>query len=735
MGVSEWHLCAYEDEIDEELAYINDPNLFSIKIHHGGYFTNPPNREYKKGTFNYFDMVDVDLFSVIDLNDMLCQLGYGKKDIMHYHYKILNNSLNYGLLALASDVDVRSMIKYIGKLKRIEVYVQHGQGSDMGQGNDIDQVNDMEQGSDSDEEQGSKEDDSEEDDSDEEDSDYIDDEDHMMNEVGPSNENVYENKVENFKHRINLDDFESASDSENDGKRKKALRKLKREHEANRSVDPNSCESFYVVRQFTDKKSIKSMVYSVSVATRRQLYIRKNDKHRIRVVCRGKTPTFTYPTINGPSGSSPSKLKNVGGKWVKEKGLTVNGPSPSKLKNVGGKWVKEKGATVNGPSPSKLKNVGGKWVKEKGASGSSNVVCHISKLLKEETWKVKTFDDVHNCLQNRKVNMLTNSFLSKEIEETIVINPDVPVRALQDQFKRKYQLNIFVSKIYRAKEKATLKVKGDYRDQYALLRDYALELQRTNHDTTVKIDIERCCDLAVPERQFKRIYVCIVALKKGFKAGLKDLLGLDGCFMKGSFPGQLLSAIGVDLNHGTYPLTYALVKAETISSWTWFMTCLRDDLELSRKSNFTFISDRQKCATSTTVLYFDKAMDELRRRVNEKAYDYLKKIPPQHWSRAYFSGRPYCDVFLNNIWEVFNRQVQWNGRHQYGVTGPSGDQVVVDVHERTCSCRKWELTGMHCKHALASIWNMATNSIDVWTPKSWVHPTYWLVTWQCQTNV
>ncbi|GJY62006.1 mutator type transposase [Tanacetum coccineum] len=75
-------------------------------------------------------------------------------------------------------------------------------------------------------------------------------------------------------------------------------------------------------------------------------------------------------------------------------------------------------------------------------------------------------------------------------------------------------------------------------------------------------------------------------------------------------------------------------------------------------------------------------------------------------------------------------RVQWNGRHKYGVTGPSGDQVVVDVHERTCSCRKWELTRMPCKHALASIWNVAKNSIDVGTPESWVHPAYWLVTWQ-----
>ncbi|GKF35112.1 hypothetical protein Tco_0108312, partial [Tanacetum coccineum] len=93
--------------------------------------------------------------------------------------------------------------------------------------------------------QGSEEDniDSDEDDSDEEDS--------------PSNDNVSENEVENFEDGINLDDFESASDLKNDGKGKKALRKLRIEHEENRSVDTYFSESFYVGRQFTDKKASK----------------------------------------------------------------------------------------------------------------------------------------------------------------------------------------------------------------------------------------------------------------------------------------------------------------------------------------------------------------------------------------------------------------------------------------------------------------------------------------------
>ncbi|GJT42127.1 mutator type transposase [Tanacetum coccineum] len=84
------------------------------------------------------------------------------------------------------------------------------------------------------------------------------------------------------------------------------------------------------------------------------------------------------------------------------------------------------------------------------------------------------------------------------------------------------------------------------------------------------------------------------ALKNGFKAGKRDLLGLDGCFLSGPYPGQILTAVGVDPNNGIYPLAYAVVEGETKESWLWFLDCLGDDLELFRNSNFTFISDRQK---------------------------------------------------------------------------------------------------------------------------------------------
>nr|GEX79044.1 hypothetical protein [Tanacetum cinerariifolium] len=58
--------------------------------------------------------------------------------------------------------------------------------------------------------------------------------------------------------------------------------------------------------------------------------------------------------------------------------------------------------------------------------------------------------------------------------------------------------------------------------------------------------------------------------------------------------GQVLVAVGLDLNNGIYPLAYALVKAESKSSWRWFLQCLGDDIDLHLNLHFTFISDRQK---------------------------------------------------------------------------------------------------------------------------------------------
>ncbi|GJZ28483.1 putative ribonuclease H-like domain-containing protein [Tanacetum coccineum] len=133
----------------------------------------------------------------------------------------------------------------------------------------------------------------------------------------------------------------------------------------------------------------------------------------------------------------------------------------------------------------------------------------------------------------------------------------------------------------------------------------------------------------------------------------RDLLGLDGAFMKGPFPGQVLVAVGLDSNNGIYPLAYALVEAESKSSWCWFLQCLGDDIDLHPNSNFTFISDRQNVEPNLNLLLNNFCViDKCTGPLTPTATRIMESIK----KKAYLM------------------KVQWNGANKYQVLGSLGDQ-------------------------------------------------------------
>ena len=66
--------------------------------------------------------------------------------------------------------------------------------------------------------------------------------------------------------------------------------------------------------------------------------------------------------------------------------------------------------------------------------------------------------------------------------------------------------------------------------------------------------------------RFQRLYVSFAAMKSGFLQGCRLVIGIDACFLKGMYRGQLMVAVGRDANNSMYPLSIAVIEAETKES-------------------------------------------------------------------------------------------------------------------------------------------------------------------------
>jgi hypothetical protein len=165
------------------------------------------------------------------------------------------------------------------------------------------------------------------------------------------------------------------------------------------------------------------------------------------------------------------------------------------------------------------------------------------------------------------------------------------------------------------------------------------------------------------------------------------------------------------------------------------------------------------CARSSSEDSWKRNMEKMK-TLDVGAYEWLSKMEPNTWVRGYFSTFPKCDILLNNNYEVFNKYIlearelpilsmfekikcQLMTRHfskrkelENEITSsfcpkirkklarntefanvcyplPSGAGVfqvlvkdyqhIVDLTAKTCDCRRWQLTGIPCCHAVSCL--------------------------------
>ncbi|KAK8639495.1 hypothetical protein V6N13_137871 [Hibiscus sabdariffa] len=355
------------------------------------------------------------------------------------------------------------------------------------------------------------------------------------------------------------------------------------------------------------------------------------------------------------------------------------------------------------------------------------------------TWQIKSLVVEHRCLKEYKNPNITSKFMAKQYLDAFNIDPNYSAKSLKQAVFRDYSIYLHLSKCCRAKNLALERLHGNVKEQYRKLYDYLAELRSSNPGTTTILQLN--------ETVFERLYICMQAMKDGFKAGCRPIICLDGCHLKGYYGGHLLAAVGMDANDSLYPLAFAVVEVESESSWCWFLERLMSDFELNNSHHISFMTDRQKVETikekslkdqlwkatrTTYVGEFEAAMSTLQMILEARDKSIItlvesirstlmQRIAKKSAEAEKLTG-PLCPKIIAKLDNAIKQSHRcWPiraGGSMYQVSCGHLDQHSVNMQTRTCSCRKWQLTCIPCIHAISVILLLEEN------PESYVDPCY-----------
>ncbi|XP_071933232.1 uncharacterized protein [Coffea arabica] len=341
---------------------------------------------------------------------------------------------------------------------------------------------------------------------------------------------------------------------------------------------------------------------------------------------------------------------------------------------------------------------------------------------------------------------MTSRLTSKLFVDEVRKTPSMTVHELMTKVTEELNVDFSLKQGYRTLRKVRDTIQGSHDKQYTMLESFCGELRRANPGSTAFVETDVDEDGV---SRFRRLYMCLEPIKRGFLAGCRKWIGLDGCFLKGPYGGQLLSAVGMDGDNKMFPLAMSVVGAVRDKLPQVEHRCCVQHLYTNFKQmhRSLVLKDRLwRCARALYMTQF-KAEMEMMKQESNNAYAWLDEKDLNTWSMAHFKTGLDCDLLRMEknretmskhegllcpaIFDILEKAKKeqcmcicyYADTMKYQICCPFGDQFVVDLRSMTCTCRKWQLGGIPCGHAVAAIYRRRDK------PEKNVAPICWKTTY------
>ncbi|KAK8957947.1 hypothetical protein KSP39_PZI000184 [Platanthera zijinensis] len=281
---------------------------------------------------------------------------------------------------------------------------------------------------------------------------------------------------------------------------------------------------------------------------------------------------------------------------------------------------------------------------------------HAAKLPGVPAFTIRTINGSHNCFgishlghQQASVQWVANS-----VEDRLRQNPHCKPKEILEEIHRVHGITLSYKQAWRGKERIMSSVRGSFEEGYRLLPQYCDQIKRANPGSMASVYGAAAQALTVVEFDAKILEI-------------EDASREAACWIRGIPPRLWATAYfeGTRLGHLTANI------AESLSSW------------LIEASGLP-INQMMECIRRQLMTWFNE-----RRETSMRWSTVLVPSAEQRVSEAVERARGY--------------QVGRANEAEFEVVSPHEGSFIVDIRNRCCLCRAWQLYGLPCAHGVSAL--------------------------------